>query len=461
MQTEALFENIADHIAREIHQAQHAVFVAVAWFTNRALLDALVQKAEAGCAVSLLVSDDAINRGSRVDFERLNTGNSRVYWVGNGDTELMYNKFCVIDRNTVITGSYNWSYKAESNFENIVITKDDTLLAGQFIAEFRAILKKYYPKALPEETDFPIAKIIRRLEILKNYILLEETEDISSEARKLKAYEFNTDLAEISAALHTRAYAEAVRKIGIFISQHQQLSKWTDPEIAALKLEIKNLENQLSAYDNEKAELEKNLSDFHYRHTQELGEILLEILRLRKVKYRHDEAKYQEAEQDEREYREEVETERERVVFELSDEEKAELKKAFRKATTLCHPDKVADSFKEAAQKVFIELKTAYDANNLELVSQILAELERGNGFKTKSEAVSEKNALQVEIGSLRRKIEAIIADIIAIKESETYAEITGISDWDAYFGLMKEKLAAELAYLKSTLAKPSDSVAS
>jgi len=37
----------------------------------------------------------------------------------------MHNKFCVIDSKTVVTGSYNWTKKAQSNYENITIIKDE------------------------------------------------------------------------------------------------------------------------------------------------------------------------------------------------------------------------------------------------------------------------------------------------------------------------------------------------
>ena len=40
---------------------------------------------------------------------------------------------CIRDR-------YNWSYKAESNFENVIITNNDTILAEQFINEFNNCL---------------------------------------------------------------------------------------------------------------------------------------------------------------------------------------------------------------------------------------------------------------------------------------------------------------------------------
>ena len=449
MQTEAVFENIAERIQQEISKAQKSVFIAVAWFTNKNLFNELVNKARNGCTVSLIISNDNINLNSSIDFDQLATGKSKVYKVGNGDTELMHNKFCIIDFSTVITGSYNWSYKAESNFENVIITSNDTTLAEQFISEFNSIRKQYYPDVINEEIIFPLNKIVKRLEILKNYILLEDIEELNKESSKLKEYDFNSDLQDIIEDIRKEEFGSAINKIQIFISKNQQLSIWTDPEIAALKLEIKNLENQLNGFDNEKIELEKLLSEFQHRHTIELGEIILDILKLRKLKFKSDKTKFEEAENDERQYRKQVDTEKEKERFELTGNQKIELKKKFRKATVLCHPDKVADEFKEAAQRIFIELKQAYDANDLKKVSEILDELEKGNFFKTKSETVQEKDLLKVAIAKLKRQIKILETEIITIKESNTFKSIINIEDWDDYFQRTKEKLKGELEELQ------------
>ena len=449
MQSEAVFDNIAERIIQEINKARKSIFIAVAWFTNKNLFDELLKKARNGCTVSLIISNDNINLNSSIDFEQLITDKFKVYKIGNGDTELMHNKFCVIDYSTVITGSYNWSYKAESNFENVIITSNDTTLAEQFISEINNIRRQYYPDVVNEEIVFPLNKIIKRLEILKNYILLEDIEELNKESSKLKEYDFNSDLEDIIEDIRKEELGSAINKIQIFISKNQQLSIWTDPEIAALKLEIKNLENQLNGFDNEKIELEKLLSEFQHRHTIELGEIILDILKLRKLKFKSDKTKYQEAENDERQYREQVDNEKEKEIFVLTDEQKLELKKKFRKATVLCHPDKVADEFKEAAQRIFIELKHAYDANDLKKVSEILDELEKGNFFKTKSETVQEKDLLKAAIAKLKRQIKILETEIIAIKESETFKTIISIENWDDYFKRTKEKLQRELEELQ------------
>lgn len=82
MQTEAVFENIAERIQLEISKAQKSVFIAVAWFTNKNLFNELVNKARNGCTVSLIISNDNINLNSSIDFEQLLTAKSKVYKIG-------------------------------------------------------------------------------------------------------------------------------------------------------------------------------------------------------------------------------------------------------------------------------------------------------------------------------------------------------------------------------------------
>jgi hypothetical protein len=449
MQTEAIFENIEVRLLQEIRKAKKSIIIVIPNHSSEIIFNELVNKAKNGCTVSILIVNNNINLNTSVDLKQLEIEKSKVYKIENDNAELINNNFFVIDYNTIITGSYTWNNKIENNFENIVITNDDKTLAGQFVSKFNNILKQYYPDAVNEEIVFPLNKIVKRLEILKNYILLEDIEELNNETSKLKEYDFNSDLQEIVEDIRNKEFASAITKIQNFISKHQQLSIWTDPEIAALQLEIKILENQLSGYDNEKMELEKILSDFHHRHTVELGDIILNILKLRKLKFKENKAKFEEAENDERQYREQVKDEKTKELFELTEEEKSELKRKFRKATILCHPDKVSDEFKEAAQRIFVELKQAYDTNNLKKVSEILEELEKGNLFRPKSETILEKDSLKVAIAKLKRQIKALEEEIIAIKDSETFKTIKSIDNWDEYFTATKNKLQLELESLQ------------
>ena len=450
MQTEAIFENIAERIITEIQEANNSIYIAVAWFTNKTIFEQLVHKAKNGCQIQIIISNDLINENSSIDFNKLEKHNGKVYKIGNGDTELMHNKFCIIDFNTVITGSYNWSYKAENNFENIVINSNDTSLAEQFVTEFNQIKKKYYPNETIQN-EFPIEIIIKRLEIIKNFILLEDIDDISIAVEKLKIYQFNEDVRTIISSISNKEYAKAITTIQEFINSYQQITIWNDPEIAGIRLEIKILESQINAFDNEKIELEKVISDFQHRHTIELGEVILEVLRLRKIKYKNHK-KEAEAEEDFNNYSKQYETEKDKKQFELNEEEKLELKKKFRKATTMCHPDKVSEEQKAEAEEIFIELKKAYDEHDLEKVNQLLHDLENGKKFVSQADSISEKEKLKITLEKLKQKLKGIENEIISLKETEIFTTINNITNWDNYFTETKTQLEEELQNLKVEL---------
>ena len=450
MQTEAIFENIAERILTEIQKANNSIYIAVAWFTNKSIFEQLIKKAKNGCQIQIIISNDLINENSSIDFNKLEKHNGKVYKIGNGDTELMHNKFCIIDFNTVITGSYNWSYKAENNFENIVINSNDTSLAEQFVTEFNQIKKKYYPNETIQN-EFPIEIIIKRLEIIKNIILLEDIDDISIAVEKLKRYQFNEDVRTIISSISNKEFAKAITTIQEFINSYQQITIWNDPEIAGIRLEIKILESQINAFDNEKIELEKVISDFQHRHTIELGEVILEVLRLRKIKYKNHK-KETEAEEDFNNYSKQYETEKDKKQFELNEEEKLELKKKFRKATTMCHPDKVSEEQKAEAEEIFIELKKAYDEHDLEKVNQLLHDLENGKKFVSQADSISEKEKLKITLEKLKQKLKGIENEIISLKESEIFTTINNITNWDNYFTETKTQLEEELQNLKVEL---------
>ena len=118
----------------------------------------------------------------------------------------------------------------------------------------------------------------------------------------------------------------------------------------------------------------------------------------------------------------------------------------------MCHPDKVGDEFKNAAQKIFVDLKAAYEANDLKKVTEILNNLENGNFFKSMSDTISEKDKLLSASAKLRMQIKTLESEIISIKQSETYKTISEIADWDAYFKKTRELLEQELQELKNEI---------
>ena len=130
-----VFENIERSIIETINSAQFSIWVAVAWFTNRNIAQALFDKTRAGLNVRLLVLNDEINNaGERpIIYERI--ADTRRCSPKGAYQNIMHNKFCIIDLKTVIHGSYNYTNKANFNNESISI-ETSRQIAEQYASQF-------------------------------------------------------------------------------------------------------------------------------------------------------------------------------------------------------------------------------------------------------------------------------------------------------------------------------------
>lgn len=140
----------SSYIVREIAQAQTEILVAVYAFTNDELAWALAKARQRGVQVQVVLDQefDAGNESSKGTFlaqqgifvrraSGLNTGNRER---GAG---LMHQKFAVIDRRLVLTGSYNWTVSADNvNDENLLIFRDAGPLAEDYRKEFLRLWEK-------------------------------------------------------------------------------------------------------------------------------------------------------------------------------------------------------------------------------------------------------------------------------------------------------------------------------
>jgi len=155
-----------------------------------------------------------------------------------------------------------------------------------------------------QNRDLP--KIIKRLELIKSLISLEEEDEISAHITKLEQLVLTSELENIVTCLKQKSYGKAATAIEVFINQHHNLTLYIDPEIDGLKLEAKSLEAKLNKLSNEKADLEKLIHEFGVRHNTELGELILKILRFRKNKAKGT-PKESEAQKDYKDYSKEYE----------------------------------------------------------------------------------------------------------------------------------------------------------
>ena len=99
------------------------------------ILDKLVEKYKEGLEVKVAIYDDGVNRIHGVDL-----GEVPIVKIKAPKGGIMHNKFCVIDNQVVITGSYNWTSNAEfRNEENISIIKDNKT-ASDYSVKYRNLI---------------------------------------------------------------------------------------------------------------------------------------------------------------------------------------------------------------------------------------------------------------------------------------------------------------------------------
>ena len=311
-----------------------------------------------------------------------------------------------------------------------------------------------------------IAALLMRIEILKNVIVLQDIDDISFQSAKLKKQlEFETtgDLTnEANGILNlivNKEYTTAIAKINSLLNKYNTLTVWTDPEVQALKAEIIALSAEISALESELGEIDKTIHLFEVKQIEILGDIILEILDLKrkiaakKVKEnpKDSEAKaeYQECETDERDYKGIYEDAVNNPVNKLTPEEEQEIKSLFRKIVKLTHPDLVDKIFEKQAAALFDKAKRAKDNNDLNSLKEIFAYLINDTPFSLKEETITEKETLKNEITHLRAVVIQLKQRLNEIQSSDAYKAIISIPVWDAYFMDTKGKLLKELDHLK------------
>jgi hypothetical protein len=304
---------------------------------------------------------------------------------------------------------------------------------------------------MPEVQNRDLSKIIKRLELIKSLISLEEEDEITTHVSKLEQLVLTPELENLIIYLKEKSYSKAVVAIEVFINQHNNIRVYSDPEIEGLKLEAKSLETELNKLSNEKADLEKLIHEFGVRHNKELGELILKILKFRKSKAKGT-PKETEAEEDYKNYSQEFEVSKNEKIADLTKEELIEIKKKYRKASKLCHPDVVSVNQKQLADKLFAELNAAYERNDLKKVKEILENLEEGNFFVNKSDAINKKQLMQTEIKKLRIRIKELQQQMQLIKKSDAYKTISTIKDWNEYFKKTKEQLESQARELEDAV---------
>jgi phosphatidylserine/phosphatidylglycerophosphate/cardiolipin synthase-like enzyme len=114
-----------DAIVKELGKAKDTVFVQAYSFTSDPIAQALVDAKKRGVTVSVILDK---SQQSEPHGEANFLSHADIRTLVDGAEAINHNKVMIIDNETVITGSFNFTVAAEDkNAENLLIIQDKTL----------------------------------------------------------------------------------------------------------------------------------------------------------------------------------------------------------------------------------------------------------------------------------------------------------------------------------------------
>lgn len=223
-----------------------------------------------------------------------------------------------------------------------------------------------------------------------------------------------------------------------------------------LKTKIHMAEIELSVLHTQIATIRSAILNYHRRHYEVLHETISRLLFLRKeiafLKMERDvigQTEFEERENEFKEYHEEAAQNCLHQENQLSEDENKELNRLYRKAVKLCHPDLLANSQKEMAEKIFILLKNAFERYDLEKVSEICSQLEKGEFGLHPEEQNAEINKLKSFYAKLKTEITEKSNELKLLQNSTVYRTLKFIPDIEAHFDYLKARFTEEIKSLE------------
>ncbi len=124
----------ANRIIEEIDNARKTIRVQMYFFTSEPIADALIEAKERGIEVQVIL-DDSQQKAKYGRWRVLRRDGVTVSF--DGEHATANNKIILIDRRTIITGSYNYTKAAEEkNAENVLIIRHAPKLFDKYLENF-------------------------------------------------------------------------------------------------------------------------------------------------------------------------------------------------------------------------------------------------------------------------------------------------------------------------------------
>lgn len=139
-------DHIADHLRDLIDKEQKSIRIAIYGFTHYRIGTALINAKKRGVDIEVLV--DPFSIGTKTPIKRLVDAGIPVFVFSpknkqEGKHPLLHDKFCIFGESLVWTGSFNFTYSADSQHQENVVILDEKELIEKFAKQFQTIKKKY------------------------------------------------------------------------------------------------------------------------------------------------------------------------------------------------------------------------------------------------------------------------------------------------------------------------------
>ncbi|MBN1304014.1 MAG: DUF1669 domain-containing protein [Anaerolineales bacterium] len=133
-------DQVAERIVGIVSGAEERIDFLAFSFTSDDIAAALLERYEAGVDVTGVFDDSQVGSNAGTEFDKLAQAGLDVRM--DGISGQMHHKTMIIDGETVITGSYNFSASAEErNDENLVVIYSKEI-AGKYLEEFNRIFQQ-------------------------------------------------------------------------------------------------------------------------------------------------------------------------------------------------------------------------------------------------------------------------------------------------------------------------------
>lgn len=115
-------DNCEDKIINELNKAKESIDIALYYLTSNNLVENLIDLRKNKVYIRIYLDESQKNLEYSKVKKIIRNNIDVKFESGSG---LMHNKFCIIDNKIVITGSYNWTTRANKlNDENIIIIEN-------------------------------------------------------------------------------------------------------------------------------------------------------------------------------------------------------------------------------------------------------------------------------------------------------------------------------------------------